>query len=56
MGSTGYGQNIPVNIILPNNYKEIINANPTHIAEYLLIDEGFLNKEVDSNIAIEFYI
>jgi hypothetical protein len=61
MGSTSYRQNIPVSIILPNNYKEMINAVFTaHIAEYLLMDVAciagsFLGKEVDSNIAIEFY-
>jgi len=62
MGSTSYPQNIvPVSIILPNNYKEMINAVFTaHIAEYLLMDiaciaGSFLGEEVDSNVAIEFY-
>jgi len=60
-GSTGFGENIPIEITLPDNYKELIRAIPTaHIAEYLLLDiaciaGGFLNEEVSSVDAIEFY-
>ena len=60
-GSTGFSENIPIEITLPDNYKELIRAIPTaHIAEYLLLDIAcisgvFLNEEVNSVDAIEFY-
>jgi len=61
IGSSGFSNNIPIEIILPNNYKELIRAIPTaHIAEYLLLDiaciaGGFLEDKISSEDAIEFY-
>lgn len=60
-GSTGFSENIPIEITLPDNYKELIRAMTAHIAEYLLLDiacitGGFLNEEVSSVDAIELYL
>jgi hypothetical protein len=54
-------KNTPIEITLPDNYKELVKAIPTaHIAEYLLLDIAcvageFLNDEVSSVDAIEYY-
>jgi len=61
IGSNKFSKNIPIEITLPDNYKDLIKVAPTaHIAEYLLLDIAciageFLEDNISSTDAIEFY-